>query len=270
MNTEDDNILNDEMSEEELKKVEELLKSSRRQRQKQNSSKKTASKENKDSKDNNDSFVTKLTKNPIIPISLLLLIAALALGVFYFAPKLKSDKVDSIGMTYEQVRTNYKNTKLYKELFKDFNCELPDMSITQPQEDSKHKEELNFFAMKVENGFTTLNIGIQDSTRKTDGEIVAMRFVFEDTTNPDDSQNVLISVLMYYRMVFNSFFPELTDEEATTLLNEAINAGTFQKKDNIAYRIGKEKIDGKSYYVMDFAPATQMESETVESTSAAA
>ncbi len=258
MSTDNENNYIDETSEEELKKVEEMLKSSRRERQKMNSSKKP---QKSDKKDDKDSFVSKLTKNPVIPITALLLIAVLALGVFYFAPRLKKDKVDSIGITYETLRTNYVNTKLYKELFKDFDCKLPDMQVTEPQEGSKHTKELNFFAMKVNNGFTTLNVGIQGSTRKSDGEIVALRFLFEDTTDQNESQNVLISVLMYYRMVFNSVFPELTDEEATTLLNNGISAGTFQIKDNIAYRIGRDTIDGKNYYIMDFAPATQYQSE---------
>ncbi len=255
----------EDISEEELKRVEELLSSSRRKRMKMNSKESSSEKKDKEEKKDNQSFVDKMMKNPVIPISALLLIAVLALGIFYFAPKLsKKEKIDTLGITYEQLQTNYKSTQLYSELFSSFDCDLPEQTLTDPSEDSKHKEELNFFAMPIKNTFTSLNVGVQGSELKSNGELVALRFVFEDTTNEEDSSDVFLSVLMYYRMVFNAIFPDLQDEEITTILTQTANSTNFNIKGDIAYRFSKQTISGKNYYVMDFAPATQYADQNAE------
>ena len=252
------NVINEDISEEELKKVEELLKSSRRKRIKETTQAKSSEKKENTEKKQEDSFIDKMIKNPVIPISALLLIAVIALGIFYFAPKLsKKEKIDTLGITYEQLQENYKNTKLYGELFSSFDCNLPEKTMAEASEDSKHKEDLNFFAMPIKNNFTALNVGVQGSELKSNGEMVALRFLFEDTTNEDDSSNVFLSVLMYYRMVFNAVYPDLQDDEITNLLTQTANSTNFNIKGDIAFRFSKQTISGKNYYVLDFAPATQ-------------
>lgn len=257
--------ITDDISEEELKKVEDLLKSSRRKRIKANTKENSSEKNVKEDKKKEPSFIDKMIKNPVIPISALLIIAVLALGIFYFAPKLsKKEKIDTLGFTYEQLQTNYKSTKLYSELFSSFDCDLPAKALADPSEDSKHKEELNFFAMPIKNSFTALNVGVQGSELKSNGELVALRFLFEDTTNEADSSDVFLSVLMYYRMVFNAVYPDLQDEEITSILTQSANTTNFNIKDDIAYRFSKQTISGKNYYVMDFAPATQYADQKTE------
>lgn len=262
----DKNIVSDDLSEEELKKVEELLKSSRRKRKQITELQKATEKKAADKSNKDLSLIDKMKKNPVIPISALLIVVVLAMGIFYFAPRFsKKEKIDTLGITYEQLQNNYKATKLYTELFASFDCDLPAQTSTEPSADSKHKDELNFFAMPIKNGFTSLNVGIQGSELKSNKELVALRFVFEDTTNPDDSSDVFMSVLMYYRMVFNAVYPNLQDEEITNILTQSANSTEFIVKDNIAYRFSKQTIDGKNYYVMDFAPATQYtEQKTAE------
>ncbi|MCR5803526.1 MAG: hypothetical protein K6G47_04610 [Clostridia bacterium] len=257
--------ITDDISEEELKKVEDLLKTSRRKRIQANTKEKSSGNKEKDPKKQESSFIDKMVKNPVIPITALLLIAALALGIFYFAPKLsKKEKIDTLGITYEQLQTNYKSTKLYSELFSSFDCDLPAKTLTEPSEDSKHKEELNFFAMPIKNNFTALNVGVQGSELKSNGELVALRFLFEDTTSEADSSDVFLSVLMYYRMVFNAVYPDLQDEEITNILTQSANTTEFSIKGDIAYRFSKQTISGKNYYVMDFAPATQYADQNTE------
>ena len=148
--------------EEEIKRAEELLNSSRSKRKKMTSeSKKKETKETKPAK-NNAVKENKFFKNPIIPITLLALIAVIAFGVFYFASQAKP--VASLGFTYDEFRDRYKATSLYQDLFCQFNCELPAINYTQGGE-GKNKDKLDFFASKINNTFTKLNVGVQGSCK---------------------------------------------------------------------------------------------------------
>ena len=248
--------------EEEIKRAEELLNSSRSKRKKINSeSKKKETKDTKPAKDKAGKE-NKFLKNPIIPITLLALIAVLAFGVFYFASQAKP--VAALGFTYDEFRDRYKATSLYQDLFCQFDCELPPINYTTGAE-GKNKDKLDFFASKINNNFTTLNVGVQGSCRKTDGQIVALRFLFE--TSEDNKDEVYLTITMYYRMVISAVYPDANEEEVNNILTDASKDGTFKVRGDIAYRLHKEKIDDKEYFVLDFAPATEY--KNIESASTA-
>ena len=239
--------------EEEIKKVEEMLKSSKSKRKKimeGTDGKESTAKE----KGKFGLFIDKCIKNPVIPVTGIAAIAVLVFGIIYFGSIIFP--VDSLGFTYEDLQSNYIGTATYQNLFIGFDCALPDITYSKDTT-SKYKNKLNFFAARIDNTFSETGIAVQGSTRKTDDEIVALRFLFEIPENESDLNSD--KVFYFYEMVLGSVFPETPTNELDQLLSEAASTQEFKTKDNVAYRFTKQSIDGHGFYVMDFAPASNQE-----------
>jgi len=201
----------------------------------------------------------RIRSNPSYLIGALCTVFLIALAVFLFAPRLFGKKTDTIGITYSDLQKNYKETTLYNELFIGFNCDLPDIIYVEPTNDGTKRTDLKYFAMPINNTFTNLEVTVQGSVSKYNGEIAGIRFMYEDTSDSNESDDVFLSVLLYYRMVFNSVFPDMTDKEVTDILTAAASDGEYYVRDNIRVKFSKRPANGKTYYVLDFLPVTDTE-----------
>ena len=238
---------NNMIDEEELKKAEELLGTSRSKR------KKLASASSSKKPDGAfGRFLSKLSKKPVTIVSFLAAICVLVFGILYFAPIMFP--LESMGMSYQDLQKNYKNTELYKTVFSSFNCELPKITYAS-ESDSKYKKQLNFFAAPIQNEFSSAVIGIQGSTRKTDDELVALRFLYSDD---GDSEKLFY----FYCMITKAVLPELSDYEAEEFLSQLATGNEFMIKNDIACRMTKQTMSDTTYYILDFAPASEYEKLT--------
>ena len=253
---EEDNNINDELlnEEEEIKKAEELLSSSRSKRKKMLEGKPEA--EPKPKKDTKFSaLIDRCKANPVIPVSFIAAAAVLVFGIIYFSSIVFT--IDSLGFTYQELQANYKSTSIYEGLFKDFDCDLPKITYNNEGAESEHKDKLNFFAAQVPNKFTDSVIVVQGSTRKTDDKVVALRFLYENTApGGEDGTDKLF---YYYKLVMNSVFTDLDETTIDNMLTKAASSEGFQISGDIAYRFSTQSINGASYFILDFAPASEYE-----------
>lgn len=253
----DNNIKNnlDELTvdDEEIKRVEEMLKSSKSKRKKMIEERKP-----KNQSDSKFNFIELCKKNIVIPICLILAIAAIIFGIVYFAKSSKKDQINSLGLTYAQFTNNYHNTTLYNDLFSQFNTELPE--ITYKDDVENPNKELNYFAEIVPHDFTTYAIAIQGSTRKSDGQLTGIRIMYEVPTSDEAIEENATTLFLYYDMMMNSLFPELSNTEIDSMLAAASKSQEFEIYKNVAYRFTIQKADGISFYALDFAPAADYQS----------
>lgn len=253
----DDNINKDmdnlSVDEEEIKKVEEMLMSSKAKRKKM-------LEERNPNKQNNSkmTFIDVCKNNIVVPICLFLAVAAIVFGIVYFINNSKTTKINSLGFTYSQLTENYHNTALYKDLFSQFNTELPEISYTTDVENPD--KNLNYFGASVPHEFTSYSIAIQGSARKSDGELKGFRIMYEVPSDESAIDENASSLFLFYNMVMNSVYPELTTDEIVTMLAKASETKQFEIYGNIAYRFSIQKVDGISFYALDFAPAADYQS----------
>lgn len=233
-----------ELDEAELKRVEEMLKSSKSKRKKML--------ENNSSASTNKTFIEVCKENIFIPIILVVAIALIGFGVYYFWPKSEEKDINSIGITYEQLVANYHSSVAYTGLFKDFNTELPEMTYV---ENDSTNDKLNYFGAPITNGFTTYGLAIQGSERKSDKELCGLRVMFEVPATPEEQEENIKIVFLFYDMIMNSVFPELSSEEIDTMLASTSKSQEFEVYKDVAYRFTIQKVDNVSFYALDFAPA---------------
>ena len=241
---------NNMIGEEELKRAEELLGTSKSKRKKLQSSGKSSS--SGKSGGAVGRFISDISKKPVSMISLLAAVLVLVFGIIYFSPIMFP--LDSLGMSYQDLQKNCRNTELYKTVFSSFNCELPKITYAS-ESDSKYKKQLNFFSAPISNNFSSALIGIQGSTRKTDDELVALRFLYSDDGESE-------KLFYFYCMVTKAVLPELSDYEAEEFISQLASDSNFIIKNDIACRMTKQTMSDKTYYVLDFAPASEYEKLT--------
>lgn len=256
---EDKKISEDLLSEEEeeIKRAEELLSASRSKRKKILAGEPEAEpKAEKESTPN--SLIARCKANPVIPISFIAAVAVLVFGIIYFSSIMFT--VDSLGFTYQELQANYKSTGIYEGLFKDFDCDLPKITYNNENAVSENKDKLNFFAAQVPSKFTDSIIIVQGSTRKTDDELVALRFMYENTA--PGGEDGTEKLFYYFKLVMNSVFTDIDEATLDNMLTKAVSTDGFEISGDIAYRFSTQSINGGSYFILDFAPASESENLT--------
>lgn len=229
------------LDEAELKKVEDMIRTN-------------SFNGNINSKGN--SFINLCRNNIFIPIMLVIAIASLAIAIVYFTTKEDITPVNTLGFNYETLVTNYKNTETYNSLFKDFNTELPEIEYS---DDGDKNNQVKYFGTSIQSDFTSYAIAIQGSVRKTDNKITALRFMFEMPEDNDARKEMSSALFIYFEMIMNSVFPDLDSNTIDSMLASTSKTQQFETYENIAYRFSVQKVDGISFYALDFAPAADYE-----------
>ena len=142
-------------------------------------------------------------KSLLVPTTcyIVVAIALIGFGVYYFWPKSEEKDINSIGITYEQLVANYHSSVAYTGLFKDFNTELPEMTYV---DNDSTNDKLNYFGAPITNGFTTYGLAIQGSERKSDKELCGLRVMFEVPSTPEEQEENIKIVFLFYDMIMNS------------------------------------------------------------------
>lgn len=240
-----------EIDEEEIKRVEEMLKSSKSKRKKMTTS-------NKENKNDKPTIIDICKKNPVIPITMILAITLIIGGIIYFVNASKNKPVNTLGISYEQLVANYKNTDLYNDLFKDFDTELPELTYMQTSEESN--EKLNYFGTNVsQHGFTPYSIAIQGAESKENKNLVSLRVMYQVPTTQEDLDDNIQSLFLYFSMIMNSVYPDISSEDINAMLASTSSTNQYEIKNNIAYRFSIQKADSISFYALDFIPAADLD-----------
>lgn len=240
------------LDEEELKKVEELIKSKSKRKK---SIVNTQNKKNKP--EANKSFIDICKNNILIPITLILAVALIVFGIIYFWPK--KEPINSLGFTYEELITNYHKTTAYNTLFSgDFKTELPELQYFENTTENNNKE-LEYFGASFDKTFTSYGVAIQGSNRKSDKQITGLRVMFEVPETSEEQEANKTVVFFFYEMIMNSVYPDLTASDIDAMLASTSKTQTFEVYGNIAYRFSIQKDGNVSFYALDFAPAADYE-----------
>lgn len=235
-----------ELDEEELKKVEEMIKSSKGKRQKMiKESKPNPTNEKK-------SFIEICKNNILIPIILVIAIALIGFGIYFFWPS--KTEINSLGFNYEQLNTNYHNSTAYTALFSQFKTELPELNFYD-NESEKASDELKYFEAPISNEFTTYGVALQGSCRKSDGMLTGLRFMYEVPSTSEEQEANKTSLFLFYEMIMNSVFPDLTPEQIDSMLASTSSSQEYEVYMDIAYRFSIQKVDNVTFYALDFVPA---------------
>ena len=226
------------LDEAELKKVEEMIKTSSYKKKKP-----TTNSSNGGSK----SFIELCKNNILLPIVMVVALAAIVIGIIFFISP-EETQINTIGITYETLVDNYTKTQIYQSLFKSFNTQLPEIELTDG-----NSKNLKYFGASIPNDFTTCALAIQGSVNKSNNEITAIRFMFEKPS--DEPEDFSTTLFLYYEMIMNSLFPNLDATTIDSMLASTSKTQQFEVYENIAYRFSIQTVDGVSFYALDFASA---------------
>jgi|GEM_PF-1109522 len=212
-----------------------------------------------------ESFFSKCKRDPVIPASILLIILAAVLVTFYYV--LPQVTVKSLGLTIDQLRSQYASTTIYTETLANFSFGIPSVTYTEATDSSSSSwitastdsssssdSRLSYFSASIPNTATSFGTAIQGSVRNTDNEITALR-VMAEYSSEDEYYDFLV---LYIASYLEALFPELSDTDAAQLAIDAIanvSSDDYIVKDDIAYKVSIVKDDTVSYIAFDVMPA---------------
>ncbi|MCH4153099.1 MAG: hypothetical protein LKG26_02250 [Saccharofermentans sp.] len=233
------------------------------------------------------SFMGKCRRDPVIPVCLILaFIALVGAAIYYILPYAV---IGSFGMTIDEFRSRYESTDTYQNLFANYSLAIPevtyeDASATETTETTQASSAqgdgtttdaavsnpvnenarfLNYFTCYIDSDFGT---SIQGSTRKSDGELTALRVYA-----PYSGDNTQF-IMYYFASFLETFYPDLTYETASDLASDMFtnfdNKGLFTVRGDYAYRLVFLQSDGISSLAFDIVPKRNIDSSLIAAATA--
>ena len=273
-------IKNDELIEqEEYERALEVLNKSKSARVKKIVEQKKATKEkareeeeakadtNKPSKPHKKGFfnvlIDKSKKDPVIPVTIVLIIAAVVFAVCYFVvPALG---VKTLGFTVDELRVNYLQGELYLDNLAPYDFSIPEVTyqetmqiaLTANAENNKNSDKLQYFSAGINNTGVSFSTAIQGSQKKSDGKITALRVIVEF---PDgvDSSTYFSFLSLYFGSYIQAVFPDVSAQDASSLAMDALSGISNQSyiiRGDIAYKVSIVNTDTVRFVTLDFLPA---------------
>lgn len=229
----------------------------------------------------------KCRRDPVIPVCLILaFIALVGAAIYYILPYAV---IGSFGMTIDEFRSRYESTDTYQNLFANYSLAIPevtyeDASATETTETTQASSAqgdgtttdaavsnpvnenarfLNYFTCYIDSDFGT---SIQGSTRKSDGELTALRVYA-----PYSGDNTQF-IMYYFASFLETFYPDLTYETASDLASDMFtnfdNKGLFTVRGDYAYRLVFLQSDGISSLAFDIVPKRNIDSSLIAAATA--
>ena len=222
---------------------------------------KEALKKASDDKSSKGGFIAKCKKDPVIPVSILLLVIAVVGVILYVVVPMFSIK--TLGVTVEDYRVRYISTNIYNSTLAPYGFTIPEVTYQEEQRialtaagesTSTNQDKLLFFYAPIPNTGTSFATAIQGSVRKTDNKITALRVMAEYSDDP----NYFNFLILYFGSYLQAFIPGVSDQDIQTLVTDAVNnisTGEFTVRQDIAFRVSVVKTDEVSYIAFDIMPS---------------
>lgn len=222
-----------------------------------------------DSKSKNG-FIDKCKKDPVIPVCIVLLIAAvIGFGLYIFVPMFS---VKTLGVTVDELRDRYSSTGIYNSTLLPYNFGIPEVTYTEGQtvaltaaaeSSNKNSDRLLYFSAAIPNTATDFATAIQGSVSKTDNKITAIRVMATFRTEYLNDSTYMSFLVLYFGSYLQAFEPGISDRDAQTLVYNAINQmsnDAFVTRQDLAYRVSLVQADTVNYVAFDIIPAANLES----------
>ena len=251
---------------EEYERALEVLNRSKSSRVKEITEQKKARKL-KESRESSDAskpsgFIDKCRKDPVIPICVLLLIAAvIGFGLYFILPMFS---VKSLGVTVDDYRARYVTTGIYNNALLPYNFAIPEVTYTEGNQvaltasaEGKNKDKLLYFSAAIPNTATSFGTAIQGSVRRTDNEITALRVV----AGYEQDDNYVNFLILYFGSYLQAFIPDVSDQDIQTLVADAINnisSTDYMIRQDIAYNVSIINDGTARYVAFDIIPASNI------------
>ena len=214
------------------------------------------------------SFGEKCKRDPLIPISLLLVFVAIVVGAAYFI--LPNVICPSMGMTLEEFRTRFDAADISKALMNN-GLDIGFIGIDYVDPDtnpsilgdnaivSANRSFADFF--EGESRSYLVNSGIDGATRKTDNELAYVRIYIEyaEDVNP---------VWMYFSNILLTLYPDLTMNDAMDialkLMGEYNGSDVrFDSRGDYAFRMVPVTKNEVNYIAFDVVPKALLSSSQI-------
>ncbi|MBR1797083.1 MAG: hypothetical protein IJ757_03595 [Clostridiales bacterium] len=265
-NEEIKDLITDEEEDAEYERALAALNKSKGERVKKITEEKKAKKKEAKAKEEADKpapsgFIAKCKKDPVIPITIILLVAVVVgILIHIIVPMLS---VKSLGVTVDEFRENYSNASIYRATLAPYNFAIPEVTYTDGktlaltaagEAQNREEDKLQYFSAAIPNTATTFSTAIQGSVRKSDNKITAIRVMAQISDDP----NYFNFLVLYFGSYLQALAPDVSDQDIETLVAEALNnvAGAdFTVRQDIAFRASLVNGDSVSYVAFDIMPA---------------
>lgn len=214
-------------------------------------------------------FIDKCKKDPVIPVCILLLIAAvIGFGLYILLPMFS---VKTLGVTVDELRDRYSSTGIYNSTLLPYNFGIPEVTYTEAQNvaltaaaenANKNSERLLYFSAAIPNTATDFGTAIQGSVSKSNNKITAIRVMATFRTEYLNDSTYMNFLVLYFGSYLQAFEPSISDRDAQTLVYNAINQisnGNFITRQDIAYRVSIVQADTVNYVAFDIIPAANLD-----------
>ncbi len=211
-------------------------------------------------------FIERCKEDLVIPICLLCIILVIIGLILYMV--LPSIFTKTLGISVEELRTQYTSTQIYAEALQGFNFNIPEVeyitkeeAVTEGEsaESNTESDKYDYFKAEIPNTASSFATGIQGSVKKSEGDIVSLRVLIE--YSKDD--NFYSFMQIYFASYLQTIFPEMDKDEASNAVLDSLNSiengvSPYTIKNDKAYRtlIGK---DGDiAYIALDIMPSDKV------------
>ena len=207
-------------------------------------------------------FIEKCKKDPMIPVSLLMVVVAIAVAAIYFM--LPNSKTPTMGIGLSEFVQRFNNGAVASSLMQSG----ADIGFrTPPYVDPAVKPSIlgdkaiitasssyaDFFAGPSKYFITA---GMEGATRKSDGTISYVRIWVQYSDLSDDAD--FNSVWMYFSNTLNALYPDMSVFEAMGVamqkMGEFDGDPRFYVRDDYAFRLVPVQKDDVTYIVVDVVP----------------
>lgn len=202
-------------------------------------------------------FVEKCKKDPVIPVSLALVVVVIAVAAIYFI--LPNAKTPSMGMTLDEFKTRFNEAEVAQSLLNS-GIDFRYGNVPYVDPDAKpsilgdkvavagDKKYVDYFAGPSR---SVVNSGIEGATRKNDGELAFVRVYIEygDDVNP---------IWMLLSNTLQTLYPELQAHDAMDLAMQKMGEYNgdlrFYVRGDYAFRLVPVQQADVTYIAVDVVP----------------
>ena len=204
------------------------------------------------------------SKDPVIPICLILAALALIGAIIYFIlPVAVNPAMD---VTYPEFEESFSNSQISKEFLSSYDLDLANVKyITSNQETGENitfsitdnNHYLDYFEKLVNSHF---GAAVQGKARKFDGKLTFLRAIVEY----DNRVSNFSFMTLYYANFLNSVYKELSAEDcinmASTVLKNYDGSGNYTVYGDYGYRViyGSDTGSSIAYFALEIVPARSL------------
>ncbi len=220
------------------------------------------------------SFVEKCKKDPVIPVSLLLVFVAVSVAALYFI--LPNAKTPTMGITLGDFIHSFNNGAVATSLM-DSGADIGFRTPPYVDPDAKpgmlgdkavlsaSRSYADFFAGPSK---YFISAGIEGATRKSDSTLSYVRIWVQYADMNDESD--FNSVWMYFSNTLNALYPEMSSYESMGIAMNKMGAfdgdPRFYVRGDYGFRLVPVQKDGITYIVIDVAPKSALNDSQIRET----